>query len=178
MTPVSARPFRRCAGAQGGRGSHGDFASGSTDRRRVQTGGFAGAGRAATVRTARHAGAAEDELGRWRGRQNPASSCCWRTVASNKGEKKNDDALARKMAALCDVYVNDAFGTATPRGSDNARHRQYAPVACAGPLMSAELDALARRYAIPGTRWWRSSRARRCPRSSPSSASWRKKWIS
>jgi len=60
----------------------------------------------------------------------------------NKGEKKNDEALARKMAALCDVYVNDAFGTAHRAEATTHGMAQYAPVACAGPLMAAELDAL------------------------------------
>jgi len=60
----------------------------------------------------------------------------------NKGEKKNDEALARKMAALCDIYVNDAFGTAHRAEATTHGMAQYAPVACAGPLMAAELDAL------------------------------------
>jgi phosphoglycerate kinase len=60
----------------------------------------------------------------------------------NKGEKKDDDALARKMAALCDVYVNDAFGTAHRAEATTHGMAKYAPVACAGPLMAAELDAL------------------------------------
>ena len=60
----------------------------------------------------------------------------------NKGEKKNDDALARKMAALCDVYVNDAFGTAHRAEATTHGIARHAPVACAGPLMAAELDAL------------------------------------
>jgi len=60
----------------------------------------------------------------------------------NKGEKKNDEALARKMAALCDVYVNDAFGTAHRAEATTHGIAKFAPVACAGPLMAAELDAL------------------------------------
>jgi phosphoglycerate kinase len=60
----------------------------------------------------------------------------------NKGEKKNDDALARKMAALCDIYVNDAFGTAHRAEATTHGIAKYAPVAVAGPLMAAELDAL------------------------------------
>ncbi len=60
----------------------------------------------------------------------------------NKGEKKNDEALARKMAALCDIYVNDAFGTAHRAEATTHGLAQFAPVACAGPLMAAELDAL------------------------------------
>src|SRR5690606_24715736 len=60
----------------------------------------------------------------------------------NKGEKKDDDALAKKMAALCDVYVNDAFGTAHRAEATTHGVAKYAPVACAGPLLAAELDAL------------------------------------
>ena len=60
----------------------------------------------------------------------------------NKGEMKNDEVLARKMAALCDVYVNDAFGTAHRAEATTHGIAKYAPVACAGPLMAAELDAL------------------------------------
>jgi len=62
----------------------------------------------------------------------------------NKGEKKDDEALARKMAALCDVYVNDAFGTAHRAEATTHGMARFAPVACAGPLMAAELDALGR----------------------------------
>ena len=60
----------------------------------------------------------------------------------NPGEKKNDDALARKMAGLCDIYVNDAFGTAHRAEATTHGIAKYAPLACAGPLMAAELDAL------------------------------------
>lgn len=62
----------------------------------------------------------------------------------NVGEKKNDDALARKMAALCDVYVNDAFGAAHRIQASTYGMAVYAPVACAGPLLEAELVALSR----------------------------------
>lgn len=61
----------------------------------------------------------------------------------NKGEKKNDETLAKKMAALCDIYVNDAFGTAHRAEATTHGIAKFAPVACAGPLMAAELDALA-----------------------------------
>jgi len=67
----------------------------------------------------------------------------------NKGEKKNDDALARKMAALCDVYVNDAFGTAHRKEATTHGMAQYAPIACAGPLLEAELVALDRALSEP-----------------------------
>ena len=60
----------------------------------------------------------------------------------NKGEQKDDDGLAKKMAAMCDVYVNDAFGTAHRAEATTHGIAKYAPVACAGPLLAAELDAL------------------------------------
>ncbi len=61
----------------------------------------------------------------------------------NRGEKKNDETLAKKMAGLCDIYVNDAFGTAHRAEATTHGIAQFAPIACAGPLMAAELDALA-----------------------------------
>ncbi|HUJ01776.1 MAG TPA: phosphoglycerate kinase [Usitatibacter sp.] len=67
----------------------------------------------------------------------------------NKGEKKDDEALARKMAALCDVYVNDAFGTAHRAEATTHGIAKYAPAACAGPLLAAELEALGRALADP-----------------------------
>ena len=60
----------------------------------------------------------------------------------NKGEKKNDDALAQKMAKLCDIYANDAFGTAHRAEATTHGIAKHAAIACAGPLMAAELDAL------------------------------------
>ena len=67
----------------------------------------------------------------------------------NKGEKKNDPALSKKMAALCDVYVNDAFGTAHRAEATTHGIAQFAPVACAGPLLQAELEALGRALLAP-----------------------------
>src|SRR3970040_177882 len=67
----------------------------------------------------------------------------------HRGEKKNDEALARKMAALCDVYVNDAFGTAHRAEATTHGMARFAPVACAGPLMAGELDALGRAVRNP-----------------------------
>lgn len=64
-------------------------------------------------------------------------------VRFNKGEGKNDDSLAQKLAALCDVFVMDAFGTAHRAQASTHGVAKYAPVACAGPLLVAELDALA-----------------------------------
>jgi phosphoglycerate kinase len=63
-------------------------------------------------------------------------------VRFNVGEKKNDDELARKMAALCDIYVMDAFGTAHRAQASTHGVAKYAPVACAGPLLAGELEAL------------------------------------
>ncbi|MFT4924396.1 MAG: phosphoglycerate kinase [Phenylobacterium sp.] len=63
-------------------------------------------------------------------------------VRFNVGEKKNNDQLAQKMAALCDVYVMDAFGTAHRAQASTHGVAKYAPVACAGPLLSGELEAL------------------------------------
>ena len=67
----------------------------------------------------------------------------------NKGEKKNDEGLSRRMAALCDIYVNDAFGTAHRAEATTAGIGQFAPVACAGPLLAAEIDALTRALGNP-----------------------------
>jgi phosphoglycerate kinase len=67
----------------------------------------------------------------------------------NKGEKKNDEALARKMAALCDIFVHDAFGTAHRAEASTYGIAQYAPIACAGPLLAAEMDAITAAFAHP-----------------------------
>jgi phosphoglycerate kinase len=62
----------------------------------------------------------------------------------NKGEKKNDEALSKKMAALCDIYANDAFGTAHRAEATTHGIARFAKIACAGPLMAGEIDALTR----------------------------------
>ena len=67
----------------------------------------------------------------------------------NKGEKKDDAALSRKIAALCDIYVNDAFGTAHRAEATTHGVARYAPVACAGPLMAAEIAALSKALEHP-----------------------------
>ena len=67
----------------------------------------------------------------------------------NKGEKKNNEALARKMAALCDIFVHDAFGTAHRAEASTYGIAEYAPVACAGPLLAAEIDAVTKALAHP-----------------------------
>ena len=66
-----------------------------------------------------------------------------------KGEKADDEALARRMAALCDVYVMDAFGTAHRAQASTHGAARFAPVACAGPLLIAELEALGQALAQP-----------------------------
>jgi phosphoglycerate kinase len=67
----------------------------------------------------------------------------------NKGEKKNSEELARKMAALCDIFVHDAFGTAHRAEASTYGIAQFAPVACAGPLLAAEIDAITQALAAP-----------------------------
>ena len=67
----------------------------------------------------------------------------------NPGEKKNDEVLARKLAALCDIFVNDAFGTAHRAEATTYGIAQFAPIACAGPLLAAEIDAISKALAQP-----------------------------
>jgi phosphoglycerate kinase len=67
----------------------------------------------------------------------------------NKGEKKNSPELAQKMAALCDIFVHDAFGTAHRAEASTYGIAQYAKVACAGPLLAAEIDAIGKALANP-----------------------------
>jgi phosphoglycerate kinase len=67
----------------------------------------------------------------------------------NKGEKKNNEELAKKMAALCDIFVHDAFGTAHRAEASTYGIAQFAKVACAGPLLAAEIDAIGKALANP-----------------------------
>ncbi|NBW24516.1 MAG: phosphoglycerate kinase [Betaproteobacteria bacterium] len=67
----------------------------------------------------------------------------------NVGEKKNSEALARKMAALCDIFVHDAFGTAHRAEASTYGIAEYAPMACAGPLLAAEMDAISQALLAP-----------------------------
>jgi phosphoglycerate kinase len=87
--------------------------------------------------------------GRWHAALRPGDLVLLENCRFNKGEKKDDEALARKMARLCDVYVNDAFATAHRAEATTHGIAKYAPVACAGPLLAAELDALSRALAHP-----------------------------
>jgi len=67
----------------------------------------------------------------------------------NKGEKKNNEELAKKMAALCDIFVHDAFGTAHRAEASTYGIAQFAKIACAGPLLAAEIDAITKALANP-----------------------------
>ncbi len=67
----------------------------------------------------------------------------------NKGEKKNNEELSQKMAALCDIFVHDAFGTAHRAEASTYGIAQYAPIACAGPLLAAEMDAIGKALTNP-----------------------------
>jgi phosphoglycerate kinase len=79
----------------------------------------------------------------------PGSAVLCENVRYNKGEKSDDEALARRMAALCDIYVMDAFGTAHRAECSTHGIGRYAPLACAGPLLVAELEALERALKKP-----------------------------
>ena len=67
----------------------------------------------------------------------------------NKGEKKNSEELSKKMAALCDIFVHDAFGTAHRAEASTYGIAQFAKIACAGPLLAAEIDAITKALANP-----------------------------
>src|SRR5256712_2074543 len=87
--------------------------------------------------------------GAWHANLKPGDVVLLENCRFNKGEKKDDESLARKMARLCDVYVNDAFATAHRAEATTHGIARFATVACAGPLMAAELDALGRALAQP-----------------------------
>jgi phosphoglycerate kinase len=87
--------------------------------------------------------------GAWHAALKPGGVVLLENCRFNTGEKKDDDTLARTMAKLCDVYVNDAFGTAHRAEATTHGIARHAPVACAGPLMAAELEALGTALAQP-----------------------------
>ena len=87
--------------------------------------------------------------GAWHANLKPGDVVLLENCRFNKGEKKDDESLARKMARLCDVYVNDAFATAHRAEATTHGIARFAPVVCAGPLLAAELDALGRALAQP-----------------------------
>jgi phosphoglycerate kinase len=87
--------------------------------------------------------------GAWHAALAPGQIVLLENCRFNKGEKKDDDALAQKMAQLCDVYCNDAFGTAHRAEATTHGIAKHAPIACAGPLLAAELDALGKALAHP-----------------------------
>ena len=79
----------------------------------------------------------------------PGRAVLCENVRFNKGEKKNDPALSKRYAALCDVFVMDAFATAHRAEASTAGVTEFAPAACAGPLLAAELEALGKAFAHP-----------------------------
>jgi phosphoglycerate kinase len=87
--------------------------------------------------------------GDWHVRLRPGDLVLLENCRFNVGEKKDEEALARRMARLCDVYVNDAFATAHRAEATTHGIAKFAPVSCAGPLLAAELDALGRALAQP-----------------------------
>ncbi len=91
----------------------------------------------------------EDSLAPVAQRLEPGQVVLLENCRVNKGEKKNDEALARKMAALCDIFVHDAFGTAHRAEASTYGIAQFAKVACAGPLLAAEIDAITKAIAQP-----------------------------
>jgi phosphoglycerate kinase len=87
--------------------------------------------------------------GTWLDALEPGHAVLLENCRFNAGEKEDNDDLAKKMAALCDIYVNDAFGTAHRAEASTHGIAKYAPVACAGPLLTAELEALGKALAHP-----------------------------
>lgn len=87
--------------------------------------------------------------GAWHANLRPGELVLLENCRFNSGEKKDSEALAQKMARLCDVYVNDAFATAHRAEATTHGIARFAPVACAGPLLAAELDALGHALAHP-----------------------------
>jgi len=87
--------------------------------------------------------------GAWHAAMKPGDVVLLENCRFNKGEKKDDTELAKRMARLCDVYVNDAFGTAHRAEATTHGIGLVAPIACAGPLMAAEVDALTKALASP-----------------------------
>lgn len=79
----------------------------------------------------------------------PGQVVLFENVRFNPGEKKDDESLSRKMAALCDIFVMDAFGTAHRAEASTHGVAKFAPIACAGPLLAAELDALGKALKEP-----------------------------
>ncbi|KEY44462.1 phosphoglycerate kinase [Pantoea agglomerans] len=88
-------------------------------------------------------------LPRWPLKSALANWLCWKTFALTKAKKKDDEALSKKYAALCDVFVMDAFGTAHRAQASTHGVGKFAPIACAGPLLSAELEALGKVMSNP-----------------------------
>ena len=122
---------------------------GRPDRRRVQARGFAGAGGRSAWANCWGARCRWCATGSTASRCKPGQVVLLENCRLNKGEKKNDPELARKMAALCDIFVHDAFGTAHRAEASTYGIAQYAKIACAGPLLAAEIDAITKALANP-----------------------------
>ena len=105
---------------------------------------LARAGREGAVAAARASPCASSRTGSAASTAAPGEVVLLENVRFLKGEKKDDEALAKRMAALCDVFVMDAFGTAHRAEASTHGVALHAPVACAGPLLAGELDALER----------------------------------
>jgi glyceraldehyde-3-phosphate dehydrogenase/erythrose-4-phosphate dehydrogenase len=152
------RPGRR-------RGGHGHLPPGPPDRRRTEAGRQPGPGRRAPGPDARQAGAPDPDWVDGGFEVAPGEVVLLENCRCNKGEKKNNEELAQQDGqALCDIYVNDAFGTAHRAEATTHGIARFAPVACAGILMGAEIDALGKALQKPqAARWWPSSVAPRCP---------------
>ena len=118
-------------------------------RGRLRRGVLAGARGRAALGVARQARAAEEGLAAAAWIPRRASAVLLENVRFNKGEKKDKEDLARQMAALCDVFVMDAFGTAHRAEARTHGVGKFAKVACAGPLLVGELEALERALAKP-----------------------------
>ena len=119
-----------------------DVASGQAGGGQIRGGVFARPRGQASGAAAGGAGDAARRTGWTASRFSPGEVVLLENVRFNKGEKKDADDLAQKMAALCDVYVMDAFGTAHRAEASTHGVAKYAPVACAGPLLVSELSAL------------------------------------
>ena len=135
---------------EGGRGGDGDLAPGAADRRRAQARGLAGADRRSGWPSCSAARCRWCATGSTAARaRRPARWCCSRTAASTRARRRTTTRSRARWPKLCDIYVKDAFGTAHRAEATTHGMAKYAPVACAGPLLAAELDALGKALSNP-----------------------------
>ena len=137
----AALPTLRAALDAGAR-VHGHVASRPAEGRQARPGRFAEAGRREARRAARARTCRSRRIGSTASTSTPGELVLCENVRFNVGEEADDDALAKRMAALCDVFVMDAFGTAHRAQASTNGVARHAPIACAGPLLVAELEAL------------------------------------